>query len=160
MKLKHSNSKKDLSAFTNAFSTLGNQDDSSMDWSSDIPLNTSPLPCVPPAGVYVLLPHVPLPQGSTYGNNMSASISVDTVILNYSNSQPSVPDLWDGDFYALSIFESKKSLNKNITNITTSLKRIEKHIMNHPVDKVAPYGEFTVVAKGLWDLINAIYMLK
>ena len=80
---------------------------------------------------------------------MFAPISADTVILNYDNGQLSVPDLWDGDFHALSIFKSKESLNKYVTNIATSLKRIEKHITNHPVNKVASYGEFTVIFKGL-----------
>ena len=71
------------------------------------------------------LSHVFLPQGSIYSNNMSTPININTVILNYSNSQLSVPDLWDGDFHVLSIFKSKETLNKNVTNITTSLKRIE-----------------------------------
>jgi len=97
----------------------------------------------------MLLPNVSLSQDSTYGNNVSTPINTDTVILNYSNGQPSVPDLWDGDFHVLSIFESKETLNKDVANIATSLKRIENHIKNHPVNKTAPYGEFTVIAKSL-----------
>jgi len=131
-----------------------------MDWSSEIPLNISSLLCVPLAGVHMPSPHVPFPQGSTYGNNMSTPINADTVLLNYSNSQLSVPNLWDGNFHVLSIFESKETLNKDAANIATSLKRIENHIKNHPVDKTVPYEEFTVVAKGLWDFIDVIYMSK
>jgi len=119
MKSKQSNNKKLLLAFTNLFSNLGDQKDLSMDWSSEISLNTSPPPCVLPVGVYMLLPHVPLSQGSTYSNNVSVPINMDIVILNYSNGQLSVPNLWDGDFHALSIFESKETLNKDVANIAT-----------------------------------------
>jgi len=49
----------------------------------------------------------------------------------------------------LSIFESKETLNKNVANIATSLKRIENHIKNYPVNKIASYREFTIIAKGL-----------
>ena len=37
---------------------------------------------------------------------------------------------------------------------------IRKHIKYHPVDKVAPYGEFAVIAKNLWNFISMIYHLK
>ena len=149
MKSKQSNSKNPLLVFTISFSNLGDQEDLSMDWSPEIPLNTSPPPYISSAGVHIPLPHVSLPQSSIHSNNMFVPINTDTVILNYSNNQLSVSDLWDGDFHVLSIFESKETLNIDVTNITTFLKRIKNHIKNHPVDKTVPYRKFTVITKGL-----------
>jgi len=82
------------------------------------------------------------------------------VILNYNNSQPSVSDLWNRKFHILFIFKSKEILNKNVTNIVTFLKRIENHIKNHLVNKITLYRKFTIIAKGLWNFIDVIYISK
>ena len=67
MKLKHTSSKKtpeevkELEQFFINPSLQRPRDDSSMDWSSDIPeVQSLPLPHVPPAGENVSSPHVPL----------------------------------------------------------------------------------------------------
>ena len=45
-----------------------------MDWSADTPVAASPQPYVPPAGVHVLSPHVPLPQTGTSGNKWQQQV--------------------------------------------------------------------------------------
>jgi len=88
---------------------------------------------------------------------MSMLSGSGSTILNYSNSQLSDPNLWDEAYQALSSFGSEEFLSEDIANIVCSLKRIRKHIKHHLVDKAAPYREFAVVTKNLWDLISMIY---
>jgi len=83
-----------------------------------------------------------------------------STILNYGNGQLSDPNLWDKACQVLFLFESKEFLSENVVNIVCSLKRIRKHIKYYLVNKVAPYGEFAVVVKNLWDLISMIYQSK
>jgi len=122
-----------------------------MDWSVNTPVQASPNTHVQPQGVLM-----PDPQNI----NVSVPSSLGSTILNYSNGQPLDLNLWNGIYQVLSLFGSKESLSEDVTNIVCSLKKIRKHIKYHPVDKVAPYKEFAVISKNLWNLISMIYHLK
>jgi len=85
MKSKQSTNKNLVSL---SFLHLGQQstrDESSMDWNIDVTeAPTSPQPCVPPAGQYMSLPHVPLGLNGNRVTNVSDSVPS---VLNYGNNQ-------------------------------------------------------------------------
>ena len=151
MKLKQSNNKQGLSTFTNLFSNLKGLEELSMDWSVNTPVQALPNTHVQPQGVLI-----PDPQNI----NVSVPSGLGSTILNYSNGQPSDLNSWNRTCQVLFLFGSKESLSKYVANIVCSLKMIRKHIKYHPVNKVAPYGEFAVIAKNLWNFISMIYHLK
>jgi len=138
--------KQGLSTFTNSFSNLEGLEELSIDWSVDTPIQASPNIHAQPQGILM---------SNSWNINMSMPSSSGSTILNYSNSQLSDSNLWNGACQALSSFGSE-----DIANIVCSLKRIRKHIKHHLVDKVVPYREFAVVTKNLWNLISIIYQLK
>ena len=70
------------------------------------------------------------------------------------------PSSWDGACQVLSLFRTEEILSKDVENINVSLTRIINHIKNYPVNCKALSGEYTVVIKSLWDLINVINVLK
>jgi len=109
------------------------RDKSLMDWSMDVPeVPASPQPCVPLAGQYLTLPHVPL--GSNSNRVTNASNSVPSV-LNYGNDQLAIISSWNEAFHTLSLFGTEESNAKDAENIQISLSRIIDYIKHHPVNK-------------------------
>jgi len=176
MKSRHTSSKKTpeevkgLEQFFVNPSLQRPRDDSSMDWSSDIPeVQSSPLPRVPPAGENMLLPHIPLhnspcvtPAGGILSSPHVPSPNMDSCrkrravsndsgpsVLNYGNNQPTIASSWDGAFHALSIFRTEESNVEDVKNIHKSLNRIIEFIKHHPADKKPPTGEFVPVVRSL-----------
>jgi len=92
MKSKQSNNKKTSLPFVSPFLSSGfqrPQNDSSMDWSMDIPTTpASSLPCVPLAREHMLSPHVPLPNTGSSGKNRVESNNSGPSLLDYGNNQP------------------------------------------------------------------------
>ena len=90
MKPKQSSNKKVFAPYNNLFSNLGELTNSSMDWSVNTSVMSSPLLCIPPAKQYMPSPHTSLPKN---GSNMSGQSNPDTIVilLNYSNNQPTDP---------------------------------------------------------------------
>ena len=164
MKLKQSNNKKMSSPFVSPFLSPGfqrPQDDSSMDWSVDVPtVPTSPPLCVPPAGEYVSLPHVLLPNMGSSGKNKAESDNSGPSLLDYSNNQPVIVSSWNRAFHVVSIFRTENSGSEDAANILKSIKQISSYISNHPVNKKLPVGEFVPVIKSLCKLIETIYTSK
>ena len=83
MKLKHAPAKKTaeevkkITEFFNNPSHSRPRDESSMNWSKDVPeVQSSPIPCVSPAGEHVPLPRVPRAESSNSGPS----------VLNYGNN--------------------------------------------------------------------------
>ena len=145
MKSKQSSNKKAFAPYNNPFSNLGEPTDSSMDWSEDTPVPSSPLLCVSPAGKHMPSPHTPLPKN---GNNMSGPSNLDTAatLLNYSNNQLTDPITWDGSYSRASIFGSKSSRAVNAHNIALSLSRIAKFMKNNPINGDTTPVEFAMIA--------------
>ena len=164
MKSKQTSSKKPLSPFISPFLSPGRQrpqDDSSMDWSLDIPeVQDSPQQCVPPAGGHVSSPHVPLLDRDSSGDNRAEPSNSGPSVLNYGNNQPSIASSWDGAYYALSVFRTEKSASTDAANINLSIKRIVDYIKHHHADDNPPAGDFIPVVNFLWKLIDMIYASK
>ena len=187
MKSKHTSSKKtleevkELKQFFINPSLQRPRDNSSMDWSSDIPeVQFSPLPHVPPAGENVLSPHVPLhnspcvtsaegilssphvpsPNMDSYGKRRAVSNDSDPSVLNYGNNQPTIASSWNGAFHALSIFGTEESNVEDVKNIHKSLNRIIEFIKHHPANKKSLTREFVSVVRSLWELIGTIFTNK
>ena len=164
MKSKQSNSKKTLSPFISPFLSPGfqrSQDDSSMDWSVNIPTTpVSPSSYVSSAGEYISLPHVPLSNIGLSSKNRAESDDSGPFLLDYSNNQLVIASSWDGPFHMVSIFRTKNSGSEDTANILESIEQIGLYISNHPADKKPPVGEFVLVVKSLWKLIETIYTSK
>ena len=134
------------------------RDESSMDWSKDIP-EVQPMltPCVSPAGRNVSSPHAPLHNRDAKEKGRMDSINSDPSLLNYSENQPSIPSSWDGAHHTLSIFETDQTPEIDARNMAQSITQIIDYIKNNPADKKPPAREFKHVTKGFWNLITAIY---
>ena len=137
------------------------QDDSSMDWSVDVPTApVSPSLCVPPAGEHVLLPYVLLHNMGSSGKNKAESDNSGPSLLDYSNNQLVIVSSWNEAFHVVSIFRTENSRSEDAANILKSIKQISSYISNYPVDKKLPVGEFFPVIKSLCKLIETIYISK
>ena len=93
--MKQASNKKGFVLYTNPFSNLGEQRELSMDWSVNTPTTSSSLSYIPPAGEHVPSLYVSLPQCSIDGSNVSGPFNsgVEVTVLNYSNNQPTDPNL-------------------------------------------------------------------
>jgi len=134
------------------------RDESSMDWSKDIP-EVQPMltSCVSPAGRNVSSPHAPLHNRDAKGKGRMDSINSNPSLLNYGENQPSIPSSWDGAHHTLSIFETDQTPEIDARNMAQSITRIIDYIKNNPADKKLPAREFEHVTKSFWNLITAIY---
>jgi len=132
-----------------------------MDWSTDI-LDTSALSLlhVSPAREHVSSPHDPLHNTGLSGKNKAESGDSAPTLLNYSDNQPVIASSWDGVFHAVFIFGTEKTWSEDVTNIHESIKRIDSYIKNYPADKNLPSGDFILVVKSFWKLIETIYASK
>ena len=132
-----------------------------MDWSTDI-LDTSALSLlyVSPAREHMSSSHDPLHNTGSSGKNKAESGDSAPTLLNYSDNQPVIASSWDGVFYAVFIFGTEKTWSKDVTNIHESIKRIDSYIKNYPADKNLPSGDFILVVKSFWKLIETIYASK
>ena len=99
------------------------------------------------------LPHVLLGSNGNRVTNVSGST---LSVLNYGNDQPAIISSWDGVFHVLSLFRTEESDTKDAESIQISLSRIINYIKHHPVNKKTLSGEFVLVVKGLWKLVEAL----
>ena len=99
------------------------------------------------------LPHVLLGSNGNRVTNVSSST---LSVLNYGNDQPAIISSWDGVFHVLSLFRTEESDTKDAESIQISLSRIINYIKHHPVNKKTLSGEFVLVVKGLWKLVEAL----
>jgi len=164
MKSKQTSSKKPLSPFVSLFlspSCQRPQDDSSMDWSLDIPeVQDSPQQHIPLVEGHVSSPHISLLNRDSSGDNRVEPSDSGPLVLNYGNNQPSIISSWDGAYCALSVFRTKESASTDAANINSSIKRIVDYIKHHHADDDILTGDFIPVVNSLWKLINTIYASK
>jgi len=137
------------------------RDELSMDWSEDTPeVQSSPTPCVSPAGENMLSPCTLLHNRDAKGKRRTDSIDSGPSLLNYGRNQPSILSSWDGAHHALSIFGTDETSEIDAINMAQSISRIINYIKKNPADKKSPAREFEQVTKGFWNLISAIYSSK
>ena len=146
MKLKHAPAKKTaeevkkIAEYFNNPSYSRPRDESSMDWSEDVPeVQSSPIPCVSPAGEHVPLPRVPKVESSNSGPS----------VLNYGNNQLTIASSWDGAHHALSIFGTQETSATDVANITKLITRMINYFKHNLADKKPPAEEFADVVKAL-----------
>ena len=128
MKLKHTSTKKTaeevkkLAEYFAISSCSSPRDESSMDWSEDIPeVQSSPAPCISPAGEHVSLPHVPSHNRDSIKKRRVESNNSGSSVLNYGNNQPTITSSWDGAPHVLSIFGTKETSAIDTTNMSQSI---------------------------------------
>ena len=68
--------------------------------------------------------------------------------------------MWDGSYSIMLIFRSKSSRIKHTHNITLLLSKIARFVKNNPLNGGATPVEFAIILETIWEIINAIYMLK
>ena len=192
MKSKHISSKKVFAPYNNPFSLFSNSSEPlklAMDWSVDTLIPTSPPLCISlaeehmPSHIALLYStgavnstnnsNMSMPYVQTGGNNvfiphgqgMSTSTmgpNIESTVIPYSDNQPADPNLWDGSFSPISIFEVNKSLDKDTKNMALSLQRIRTYIKQHSVklsSKASIPLDFEPVISLIWQLINMVYEL-
>ena len=107
------------------FKSPGSQvsgDDSSMDWSADIPKDKSmPTPRASPAERNVPSPHAPLPNRDAKGKKRVELVDSDPSVLNYSGNQPAILSSWEGAHHALSIFRTDLTAKIDTKNMAQSI---------------------------------------
>jgi len=81
-------------------------------------------------------------------------------LLDYNEGQPAIASSWNGAHQVLSIFGTENTQSKDSKIILKSIKRIRTYIKHHPVDKAPPKGDFILVVRDLWKLIDTIYTTK
>jgi len=93
---------------------------------------------------------------------MSGPSNLDTTatLLNYSNNQLTDPITWDESYSRTSIFGSKSSRAVDVHNVTLSLSRIAKFMKKNPINGDTAPMEFTTIVGTVWEIINAVYLLK
>jgi len=108
------------------FKSPGSQvpgDDSSMDWSADIPEDKSmPMPHASPAERNVPSPHAPLHNRDAKGKKRAEPVNSNPSVLNYGRNQPAILSSWEGAHHALSIFGTDLTAKidaKNMTQLIT-----------------------------------------
>ena len=162
MKSKQTNNKKQLSPFVSPFLNPGfqrPQENMDMDWSmNNSQAPASPSLYVPPASEHILLSHVPLHNMGSNGKNRAESTA--PFVLDYDEGQLSIASSWDEAHQVLSIFRTEDTIFKDIKMIFNSIRRLRSYIKYYSVDKVLSKGEFVLVVKYLWKLIDTIYAVK
>jgi len=124
-------------------------DESSIDWSEDIPeVQSSPTPHVSLAGENVLSPCALLHNRDVRGKRKAEPIDSGPSLLNYGRKQPSILSSWDGVHHTLSIFGTDKTSEIDAINIAQSISRIIDYIKSSPADKKLPVMDFKQVTKG------------
>ena len=106
------------------------------------------------------LPHDPLHNMGSSGKSRAESGNFAPILLYYSDNQLAIVSSWDGAFHVVSIFGTEKTWSENAANIHKFIKKISSYIKNHLVDKNLPSGDFILVVKSLWKLIEMIYISK
>jgi len=130
-----------------------------MDWSMDI--SEAPISLslhIPLASKHMSSPHVPL--HNTGSNSKNRAESTAPSLLDYGEDQLAIASFWDRAHHALLIFGTENTQTKDSEMILKSIKRIGTYIKHHPVDKAPPKGDFILVIRNLWKLIDTIYSAK
>ena len=125
------------------------RDESSMDWSKDIPeVQFTPTPHVSLAGRNMSSPRAPLHNRNAKGKGRMDSIDSSPLLLNYGRIQPLILSSWDGAHHALFIFGTDQTAEIDATNMAQLVMRIIDFIKNNLADKKVPAKEFEHVIKG------------
>ena len=87
-------------------------------------------------------------------NNMVINIQ-----LLYDPNALTEPELWDGNFYPISLHGSIEHLASDSKNIKDSLNFIAKYISNKQADssKFNDFKDFHGIGKAVWNFISSIY---
>jgi len=74
---------------------------------------------------------------------------VFNIQLNYDINQTLDPESWNGNFQAISLYESMEYLASDIKNIKESLDRMQKYILNKAIkdNKANSIKDFKGVGK-------------
>jgi len=104
---------------------------------------------------HVSTEHPSLP--SPHGND-----AVINIQLPYNSNAPTEPDLWDGNFYPISLYGSIEYIASDSKNIKNSLNFIARYIANKQVDLVKSNNleDFKGIGEAIWNLISSVYQAK
>lgn len=88
-----------------------------------------------------------------------AHMPITPTAIPYEENQPADPDLWDGNFGAVSIFGTKECFECDTANISLSLHRAATYIRQRDLSGGDPNTLPQLLAFGnaAWNLLTAIY---
>lgn len=66
--------------------------------------------------------------------NSQTSENMFNIHLNYDPNQTLDPELWDGNFHAISLHESMEHIASDVLSIKNFLFRIKKYILDKSID--------------------------
>ena len=87
-------------------------------------------------------------SGSPYGNDMAINIQ-----LLYNPNTPTEPDLWDRNFYPISLHSSMEHLVSDAKSIKDSLNS-NKQVNSSKSNDIE---DFHSMGKLIWNFISSIY---
>jgi len=81
--------------------------------------------------------------------------------LNYNPDQALDPELWDGNFHAVSLHSSIEYIASDVLSIKNSLLRIKKYILGKSIngDKANNFKDLSGMGKAIWEFISSVYDL-
>ena len=94
--------------------------------------------------------------------NPSSSKNILNIQLLYKVNQAIALDIWDGNFYSVSLHSSMEHLMSDAINIKESLCRMMKYILNKKVEKgkANNVNDFKDIGKVAWNFILSLYKLE
>ena len=96
-------------------------------------------------------------SSSPHDDDMAINIQ-----LPYDPNAPTEPDLWDGNFYPISLHGSMEYLALDSKSIKDSLNFIVKYISNKQVSssKSNDIEDFHGMGEAIWNFISSIYLSR
>jgi len=83
---------------------------------------------------------------------------VFNIQLNYNINQALDPELWDGEFYAVSLHRFMEHLASDIKNIKESLCRMGNYIKDKSVNTNSnDVKDLESVGKAVWEFLSVVY---
>jgi len=84
--------------------------------------------------------------------NQSAGPSMLNVQLNYNPDQALDPDLWDGNFHAVSLYGAMEYIPSDVLNFKESLSRMHKYMLGKAIksDGANDVENLNGMGKALW----------
>ena len=95
-------------------------------------------------------------QGLTVQNEKSIFINI---LLLYDPNIPTDPEIWDGNFYLISLHDSIEHLSSDVKNIKNSLRFMTKYIANKQIEssKANNLDDFKGIGEVVWNFISSVY---
>ena len=111
---------------------------------------------------YIPIEGLALISSSTSSPSCVDKDNVINIQLPYNSTRLIEPELWDGNFYPMSLHRSLEHLASNTKNIKKSMVHMATYIKNKKIEtsKSNNIKDFEDIGRAAWKLISSIYEAK